>query len=149
MSTLLAAKLELGTEKPALGEPVRVHLTITNNSDEEIEVANPEVGVPPPGLDWKASNQAYRIAVLLSFGLMKLALNDSDGRPVKSKGLMPWVTPSMGKRVLQPQEGFTLDFDLNELFSLDSAGPYRLQVRYGDEAVHAEAGLDIEIRKQS
>ena len=146
MTTLLAAKLQLGTERPVPGGPIWVRMTITNDSDEKVEVANPEVGVPPPNLGWKASNQAYQIALLMSFGLMKIALNDAKGQLVESKGLMPWVTPSMGKRVLQPHEHLVIDFDLNELFSIESAGVYRLRIRYGDEAIYAEASMNIEIR---
>ena len=77
---------------------------------------------------------------------MKIVLNDATGHLVESKGLMPWVTPIMGKRRLPPHDRLVIDFDLNELFSIDSAGVYRLQARYGDKAVYGEASMGIEIR---
>jgi hypothetical protein len=147
MTAFLAAKLELGTERPVLREPIWVRMTITNDSDEEIEVVNPEVGVPPSDLEWRASDQAYQVALLMSFGLLKITLKDTDGELVESNGLMPWVTPILGKRALQPHDNLVLDFDLNELFSIDSPGRSSLQVRYGDDAVYAEASMDIEIRR--
>ena len=81
----------------------------------------------------------------MSFGLIKITLKDADGQLVVSKGLMPWVTPILGKRALQPHDNLVLDFDLNELFSIDLAGLYSVQVRYGDDGVYAEASMDIEI----
>ena len=68
MTNLLAARLELAAEPPVLGEPIWVRMTISNDSDDEIEIANPALGVPPPSLGWKASNQAYQIALLISLG---------------------------------------------------------------------------------
>src|ERR1700719_5056477 len=115
MTTFLATKLELATERPVLREPVRVRMTITNNSDEELEVANPEVGVPPPDLDWKASNGAYQVALLMSFGLIKISLKDINGRLAEAKGLIPWVTPILSKRTLQARDSLALDLHLNEL----------------------------------
>jgi hypothetical protein len=145
MTTLLAATLELKTERPVLGEPIWVCMTISNGSNQEIVIVNPEVGVPPPDLNWRASDSAYQIGVLMSFGLIRITLKNADGELVESRGLMPWVTPILGKRALQPHDSLVLDFDLNELFSINLAGLYSIQVWYGDNAVYADASTDIEI----
>jgi hypothetical protein len=147
MPTSLAAALELQNE-PVPGGPIWVRFTVTNDAGQEIVVTNPDVGLPPPELGWTASGSAYQVGVLASFGLLRITLQGADGREVESKGLMPWVTPLFGKRALQPGESFTLDFDLDELFSIGAAGPYGLRVQYGDEGVRAEASLDFEIRTQ-
>jgi hypothetical protein len=97
-------------------------------------------------MDWKASGQAYRVTVLMSFGLFKITLRDGEGQLVESKGLMPWVTPILGKRTLRPHESLTIEFDLNELFLLESAGVYRMELRYGDDTAYASASADIEIK---
>ena len=81
----------------------------------------------------------------MSFGLIQITLKDADGTLVESKGLMPWVTPILGKRALQPLDNIVLDFDLNELFAINLAGLYDVQVRYGDDGVSADASMDIEI----
>lgn len=146
MTALLVGALEIKTERPVLGEPIWVHMTITNGSNQEVVIVNPEVGLPPPDLDWRASDQAYQIAVLMSFGLIKITLKDTDGQLVESKGLVPWVTPTLGKRTLRPHDNLAFDFDLNELFSIDLARLYNVQVRYGDDAAYADASTDIEIR---
>ena len=146
MALLLTGVLAIQTIPPVLGAPIWVSATITNNSDQEQVIVNPEVGVPPLELDWKASNQAYRIAVLMSFGLIKITLRDAENQLVESKGLMPWVTPILGKRVLQPHDNLVIDFDLNELFVIDSAGLYSLSFRYGDDAVYANASMDLDLR---
>jgi hypothetical protein len=145
ITTLLLGTLELKTKRPVPGEPIWVGMTITNGSDRELVIVNPDVGVPPPDLNWKASNEAYQIAELMSFGLIQITLKDANGELVESKGLMPWVTPILGKRALQPYDSLVLDFDMNELFPIDSAGLYSLKIGYGDDAVYADASADIEI----
>jgi hypothetical protein len=145
MTALLTGLLEIKTERPVLGEAIWVRMTITNGSDQEFVIVNPDVGVPPPDLDWRASDQAYQIALLMSFGLLKITLKDTDEELVESKGLMSWVTPILGKRTLHPHDNLVLDFDLNELFLIDSAGLYSVWLRYGDNEVYAEASMDIEI----
>jgi len=145
MTALLVGALEIKTERPVPGEPIWVRMTITNGSAQEVVIVNPEVGVPPPYLDWIASDKAYQIAVLMSFGVVKITLKNADGQLVESKGLMPWVTPILGKRALQPQDSLVLDFDLSELFSIHLAGLYSVQMHYGDNTVYADISTDIEI----
>ena len=137
----LEAALELKTEQPLAGEPIWVRMTITNATGQEVIVVSPDAGTPSPDLNWSASPEAYRIAVLMSFGLFEITLTDALGNLIESKGLMPWVTPILGKRTLQPRESFSLEFDLKELFSINSAGRHRLRVRYGDSAAQAEASM--------
>ena len=145
MSTLLKAVLEIKTVRPILGSAIWVRFTIINNFDHEVIIVNPEVGIPPPELDWRGTEQAYQIAVLMSFGLIGIALKHTDGQLVESTGLVPWVTPTQGKRPLQPHASLVMDFELNELFSINLAGAYNLQVRYGNHGAYAEASTDIVI----
>ena len=130
MTALLIATLELKTERPVVGEPIGVRMTMSNGSDQEIVIVNPEVGVPPPDLNWRASQSAYQIGVLMSFGLIQITLRNADGELVENKGLMPWVTPILSKRALQPHDNLVLDFDLNELFSIYLSTLYSINVRY-------------------
>jgi hypothetical protein len=145
MTASLTTTLVLETEPPVAGNPIWVRLTMTNSSDQKIALLNPDLGSPPRELEWPASAAAYRVALLMSFGLLDIKLEDSLGNPARSTGLTPWVTPIVGERVLQPHETLTIDFDLSELFSTDSAGAYRLYVKYGDRATDAEATMDLEI----
>lgn len=145
MSPLLTAVLEITTVRPILGSAIWVRFTIVNNFDHEVIIVNPEVGIPPPELDWRGTEQAYQVAVLMSFGLIRITLKHTDGQLVESKGLVPWVTPTQGKRPLQPHDNLVMDFELNELFSINLAGPYNLQVRYGKHGAFADASTDIEI----
>lgn len=137
--------LALRTPGPVLSEPIWVRMTVTNDSAQAVSIVSPDVGVPPPNLNWTASQEAYRIGVLTSFGLIQMTLQDAGGARVENTGLMPWVTPLMGTRVLEPHDGVELDFDVNELFRTSAAGRYRLQVRYGAPDAAGEAALDIDI----
>lgn len=145
MTALLSGTLDLLTVRPVAGEPIWLRLTITNVADQAALIINPDVGVPPPDLKWTASNEAYRIAVLMSFGLIQMTLKDADGVLVDSKGLMPWVTPILGTRALPPHDSVALDFDLNELFGANAPGLYSLRVRYGQEGMYAHASMDLEV----
>lgn len=146
MTAFLSGSLEVKTQRPVQGEPVCVQMTITNTSDHAVEIINPETGVPAPELDWKASNEAYKIALLSSYAIIKITFKDINNKPVESKGLMPWVTPVLGKRTLQPHDSLVLGWDLNEMYSITETGQYTLQVRYGDDKVYAEAETDIVIK---
>src|SRR5262245_47051264 len=106
-------RLSIGVEPEGsvLGAPIRARGVVVNDSDQPLETANPELGSPPPALGWKASSEAYRIAVLRSFGLIAMTLTDAGGHPVESTGLVPWVTPILGRRTLQPNEQLVLELD--------------------------------------
>ena len=145
MNTLLTSLLEVKSQPLSVGAPIPVRMTITNTSNQSLEIVNFDVGVPPTGLNWTFSEAAYRAAVLMSFGLLKLELQSETGQSIQSKGLNPWVTPVLGKQTLQPNDSVVLEFDLNELFSIDSPGRYRLHARIGTDALYAEADTDIEI----
>lgn len=145
MSASLVGGLALTTEHPMLGAPLWVQMTITNHADQAVTIVNPEVGIPPADLKWRASNEAYQMAVLMSFGLLQISLKELAGAEVERQGAMPWVTPLLGKRTLPPQASMTLDFDLTELFAIHQAGRYDIQVRYGEDSVYADATLTCEI----
>lgn len=145
MNTLLTSSLEVDSQPLSVGSPISVRMTITNTSDRSLEIVNFDVGVPPPELNWAFSDSAYRAALLMSFGLLKLTLESATGQSVQSKGLNPWVTPVLGKQTLQPNDSVSLEFDLNELFSIDSPGRYRLQARVGTDALSTQTDTDIEI----
>jgi hypothetical protein len=146
MTATLLVALQLRTEGPLLGRPIWVRVTMTNGSEQELTIVTPEVGTPPPDLGWTASAEAYRIALLMSLGIVTMAVWDAEGRPIESRGLIPWVTPVLGQLTLQPGRTVELDFDLNELFAIHSAGRYSLEFRYRVAGGDVEASTDIEIR---
>ncbi|HEX3230522.1 MAG TPA: hypothetical protein VHQ95_16205 [Pyrinomonadaceae bacterium] len=145
MTTPLTAALELRNE-PILGSSIGVRFSVRNDADDEIVLTNPDVGLPPPGLGWKASNEAYQIGVLISFGLLEVKLKDDRAETVKSKGLMPWVTPILSKRVLSTNDQLIINFDINELFLIEAAGKYNLAVKFADQSAIAQAALSFELR---
>lgn len=136
----LKGELEVETERPVLGEPICLRLTLANESDHELKVISPDVGQPPAGLEWPASLWAYRLAVLMSYDLFTLSVQDAGGRFLEGEGLMPWVTPILPSLTLAPGESLSLAFDLAEFYTLDAAGTYRISVRYGPAQEDEEAG---------
>ncbi|MEX2512671.1 MAG: hypothetical protein WD398_07190 [Cyclobacteriaceae bacterium] len=145
---LLTGTLQIKTAQPVLGKPIWVGITMTNESDRTLEIINPDVGTPPPNLHWTASDEAYRIALLISIGALKIILKNGEGQLIESKGLQPWVTPIIGTQNLQPHQSLTFEFDVNELFSLESSGFYHLWLRYGND-VYAESMIDFKLAESA
>ena len=137
MALTLSCAVRLDTDRPGVLGPIRVSVTIVNDADQSVDVVNPDAGSPPPGLQWPASGEAYRLAVLIGQGLFSLAV-ERDGHPVPSKGLAPWVTPILARRALQPNASLSLQFDLSEFFALDKPGLYTVTITYHDQDVRAE-----------
>lgn len=146
MTTLRPAiHMHLITARPVVSKPIRVKLTIANETSAPLTIADPQVGPPPADLHWAASGDAYRVGVLTSLGLMRLALAHANAAPLASKAPAPWVTLLLGQRVLQMHESVTFDFDLDELFEIDSPGHYLVSARYGKGATAASAEMPLEV----
>ena len=140
-----AINMRLKTPRPVVSAPIQVELTIANEESEPLVIVNPEVGPPPADLHWTASDDAYRVGLLTSFGLMQVTLTDADAAPVASKASTPWVTPLLGERILQRHESVTLCFDLNELFAIDSPGNYLVCARYGKGEASGSAEITLAV----
>jgi hypothetical protein len=143
-TTLLTGKLQIKTVPPVLGKPIGVQMTISNKSDQAVEIINQNVGIPPPELHWTASTNAYKIALLISVGVVTIILKNDQGKLIASKGLTPWVTPILSRKTLLPQQKMEFEFDLDELFFFESSGSYFLWLRYGDDT-YVESMVDFDI----
>jgi hypothetical protein len=149
IALMLIAVLEVMTDAPAPAAPLWIRCILTNEGPQTAEIVNPETGGPPAELNWDHSPQAYRMAVLMSYGIVALRLTDTHDRPVESKGLVPWVTPILGRRVLAAKDKVTLDFDLHEFFTIGTPGRYRLGFKYRDGDILVEAQKDIDIGRSA
>src|SRR5262245_11125730 len=143
--TTLICTVELKTDTPALSKPIWVRMIVANASDQVVSVVNPDFGRPPPDLHWTGSNEAYSIGVLMSFGFLEITLTDPVGTPVERKSSVPWITPVVGRLLLQPGESCAFNFDLAELFLPKSAGRYETFVRYGDDAASCNTTMGFDI----
>ena len=124
----------------ASGE-VGVTLRLANPGDGPVEILDPDVGRPPPEMGWPWSVAAYRVAVLLSFGYLALAVTDEAGDPVEPEPVQAWATPVLRPPVvLGPGDAVAVPVPLVPFFSLERGRAYRVAVDYGaaPATVHAE-----------
>ncbi len=146
MPTMLDAMLTPQPGPLRIGEPIWVTFAVSNDTSAEVAVVNPDVGTPSADNGWPFSDETYQIAVLASFHLIELTLTTTAGTAVPSIMPNPWATPIlMPPLKLAPGDSFTLRINLSDCFELRQSGRYRLTVRYGDEAVAAQATLELTV----
>jgi hypothetical protein len=132
------------TLDPSGGDEPGVTLRIANAGGEAVEILDPDVGRPPPEMGWPWSVAAYRVAVLLSFGYLALAVTDGAGDPVEPEPVQPWATPVLRPPVvLGPGDVVAVPLPLVPFFPLAAGATYRVVVDYGvaPATVHAEGAL--------
>jgi hypothetical protein len=114
------------------GEEVGVTMQIANAGDQAVEVLNPDVGRPSPQMGWPWSVAAYRVAVLLSFGYLALAVTDDAGDAVRQEPVQSWATPVLRPAVvLGPGETLSVPVPLVPFFALEAGRVYGVTIEYG------------------
>ena len=113
-----------------VGSPVTVRLVLRNDDATAVSVLNPDMGRPQADGSWKYSDDAYRVAIMLSFSFMQISLRDESGHPVLRTGAASLATPILAPRIsLHPGQSFSLDFDLSEFYELKDSGKVRFNGR--------------------
>jgi hypothetical protein len=122
------------------GDDVGVSLRITNETDELVEVLNPDLGRPSSEMRWPWSVAAYRVAVMLSFGYLRLMMTDEAGNSVEQEPVRSWATPVLRPPVvLGPGETMDVPVPLVPFFPLESGRAYRVEVEYGAPSAKVRA----------
>lgn len=125
----LTATIERSAEPS--GEDAVV-LRLANTNDAPVEVPNPDLGVPSPASGWPHSVAAYRAALLMSFGLLSVAVRDQHGDEVEERPVSTWSTPLLRPDlVLAPGDALDVVIPLGPLFTLEPGRRYRVTVAYG------------------
>jgi hypothetical protein len=145
--TELHSTLNVLTDEPALGAPIVVEMTISNDTAEAVTLTTWNAVSVPSDLPWEHSVNAYVISVLQSYNLLDIQVARETGEAVPSSGLAPWVTPVMTPLVIPPGGAYRLQFDINELFQISSPGRYRVRAAYSAGGVVAEAAVAIDVKR--
>ncbi len=145
MTASLLASIEV-LDEVTVGRPMRMRLRLTSAADDPARVVSPDLGDPPPELGWTASGDTYRFALLISLGLVRLSMRDSDGMDVVSKQPMPWVDPLVGSRYLAHDESVVFEFDLDAFFMVERPGRYVVTIDYVDAKAPAQAMVELDIK---
>ena len=146
MTQTLTGSLLPSTQAAILGGPIMLEMSIGNETGAPVQVSTFEPTHAPADRQWPCSLETYKVSVLMSAGILAIALCDAGGEPVAGKGLAPWITPLLGKAALAPGDALRLTLRIDELFELRAPGAYRVQVEFHDGNVTAEALLAFEIK---
>lgn len=120
-----------------------IALRIANHTDQPIEVLNPDLGRPAESADWAYSVQAYRAALMVSFGFLTLSVHDDSGNEIEQEPVTTWSTPLVPPPVsIVPGGSLRVVIPIGPFFMLQPETIYRINLHYGDpEKVHAEGTL--------
>ncbi len=126
----------LGTTLEPAAEPVRetaVALRIVNRSAAPVDLVNPDLGHPAAIVDWPFSVEAYRAALLMSFGFLTVSVRDESGDEVEKEIRPTWSTPLVRPPVsLTPGGSLEIVIPVGPFFALAPATTYRVTAEYGD-----------------
>lgn len=121
-----------------------VDLKIVNTGDKPVQVFNP--GNYPPTEGWEFSRQSYQIAVLQSFQVFKMALQNSAGAELPQKSVVTRAD-HMTKLplALKPGDRLVIPIPLHEFYDLKSGETYSLQVSYGTKGSVQKASVQFKV----
>jgi hypothetical protein len=140
----------LAPSELVIGEPIRIALVISNESDHPVTLPNPDMGSPPHELAWTFDEETYQAALLRSFGLLALTVVDSGGKALPDTGPTPWTTPIMKPDLaLLPGGSLEVPIILSDFVSVEAPGIYRVEVSYGREGARISAHADLRVRGPS
>jgi hypothetical protein len=106
---------------------------IVNDSESPVELLNPDMGKPAEGVEWPHSVEAYRAALLMSFGFLTVSVHDQSGDGLEKEPVSAWSTPLVRPPVsLAPGRSLEVVVPLGPFFSLAPAAAYRVILEYGD-----------------
>ena len=121
----------------------RATLRIINDGTAPVLLHN--AGNPQPTEGWSHSREAFRVAVLRSFGILALDVTDANGRSVTPRDARTNANYLAGVPLeLEPGETFELPVPLAELFELADGTKYTVAIAYGDAATRISATRDFQ-----
>lgn len=140
MDTTLHAKLQFRSS-----EEYWADLTIINNQREQVKVIKPDNFTPFDG--WKHSHEAYQIATLQSFHILKITLVDENNTLLSQKtGLSTPLDHAVLYIDFSPGQELNLPIPLHEYYDLEFGKSYTLSVQYGRESIKAQASGTLRIK---
>ena len=113
-------------------------LQIINDGPTTTPIHNP--GDPEPTDRWEHSRDAYRVAMLRSFGFLSITVRTEDGGVVEPAAITTRANHLVGLPVeLAPGDRLRISVPLHELYSLESGAEYSLAMTYGDDDLRLSA----------
>jgi hypothetical protein len=142
----VADPLTASIDPRTAGEDKVATLRITNASDSELEVVNPNMGQPSPEMNWPYSIETYRASLLMSFGFLAVSVAEESGADVAMQSISTWATPILRPPVsLAPGESVEVPIPIGRFFPLEPGGKYVVSIDYGDADLRVSAEGIVEV----
>jgi hypothetical protein len=85
-------------------------------------------------MNWRRSNEAYQISLLLSFNYLSMSVTDEAGQTPPQIGSDSGGTPAVWPMLeLAPRDFMTLTIPLGEFYALESGKTYDVTIEYGEQ----------------
>lgn len=110
---------------------------MVNQKDHPVTVLQPANFQPPTG--WEYSYDAYQVAALQSFHILKMTLLDEEGNDLDKNRIITLANHVFRWIDLNKGQELKLAIPLYEFYNLDKAGKYTLIIQYGRDKVDAYA----------
>jgi len=138
MDTPLNATLQIRRQ-----EGLWADLRIVNQEKEAVEIFQP--GNFPPHTSWEYSYEAYQVAALQSFHILRMTVFDAAKEEQSQQDLATLADHAFRRIGLEPGQELNLSIPLHEFYILDGGAGYTIVIQYGRDPVIAHIETTFEV----
>jgi hypothetical protein len=121
-----------------------VNLRISNPTGATISILNPDMGTPSAAAKWTASQNAYQISLLISFGFLSMSVTDEAGKEHPRERILTSATPALRPPLeLRPGDSFEVAVPIGYFHRLRPKKAYRIVLEYGDRTLKVSADARV------
>lgn len=118
----------------------QVRLRIENRTGTTVRLLNPKMGRPSPEMNWRYSNEAYQISLLMMFNHLSMWVTDEAGDKLPLQMIDSGATPALWPPLeFAPGDSMTLTVPIGEFFVLQSGRTYDVTIEYGEQGQKVKA----------
>jgi hypothetical protein len=118
-------------------------LRIVNQGDKAVEILQP--GSFPPYNGWEHSYEAYQVAALQSFHILRITILDENQEELSQQEIITMADHVFRQIALEPGQELSLSIPLHEFYRLDSGVRYTIVIQYGRDQIKAQVKTTFEV----
>jgi len=114
---------------------IMVDFKMINQKDHPVKVYQPGDFQPTTG--WEYSYEAYQVAVLQSFHILKMTVIDENNKELNQNAIMTLADHVFRNIDINKGQVLNLAIPLHEFYNLEKGTEYTLTVQYGRDKIDA------------
>lgn len=138
MDTALSSNLTIRSK-----DGIWANIKMVNQTDHVVSVLEPNNFQPFSG--WAYSNEAYQVAVLQSFHILKMTIFTKKNKKLEQNTISTLADHLFSKVNLQPTQELSLTIPLHEYYNLEKGVEYTLVIQYGRDTIEAYAKTKFKV----